>query len=779
VDGLKEWREQQLTVVMSCGSKGQALRLQEMLSHYGIRIHLWEGGFTPEALGHKQMQSVHMHLFLGRMCAGFLFPREQVVFLSEEDIFGPKARRRVRKRKGALLESELRNLHEGDLVIHKEHGMARYAGLLTMTLSENVHGDFLLLEFQGRDKLYLPVTNLHQIERYTGSGKPALDRLRGNGFEKKKRKAQVAIQAMAGELLKLYAEREAYEADAIDARSETFSDFEACFPFEETPDQRQAIQDVLEDMHRTRCMDRLICGDVGYGKTEVAIRAAFAAAFDGYQVAVLVPTTVLAQQHGLNFMERMEGYPIKVGVLSRFQTKAEQKEVLKQLKEGTLEVVIGTHRLLSKDVHFKRLGLLVVDEEQRFGVKHKEKIKQVRKGVHCLTLSATPIPRTLEMSMMGIRDLSLITTPPHDRLAIRTVVAPLGEEIVRASMMREFNRGGQVFFVHNRVQDIYEIKSWLERTVPEARIVVGHGQMREGELERVMLDFMQGQYNVLLCTSIIESGLDISRANTILVNRADAFGLAQLYQIRGRVGRGRERAYAVLLVPAKSKINPEAKQRLSTLQRFTELGAGFSIARHDLEMRGAGNFLGKQQSGHMHAIGVELYMEMLQEAVAELQGRPIEKQIEPEIKLGFDAYIPDFYIPDVQLRLQCYRRLSMAQSEDELDLLSEEFHDRFGPFPEEVNILFQCMEIRLMCKRLHVTLATSSGGHIKLHFHAQAPISTQKILQEVQRGKPFFRLLPDHGIESCDALEEGAQRLSSIKAFLRELPARILDPERV
>ncbi len=774
IERIKMWQDEGLVVAIACGTKGQALRLRELLELYAMQAQIDEGRFLVEALFQRERPRQQISIYLGRISEGFVFPRARLAMLSEEEIFGPKARRGKSKKKGALLETELQSLQVGDRVIHREHGMARYGGLHTVHI-DGVRGDFLLLEYHGNDRLYLPVTKLNLIERHTGGGDPSLDRLKSNTFEKKKSKARAAIQAIAGDLLKLYATRQLHSGEPIEISPELYAEFEARFPYEETPDQAQAIQDVLHDMRSPRCMDRLVCGDVGYGKTEVAIRAAFVAAFSGRQVAVLVPTTVLAQQHGATFMERFDGYPLKIAVLSRFQSEKDQKESLRLLGAGKVDVVIGTHRLLSRDVHFKNLGLLIIDEEQRFGVKHKERIKQFRSEVDVLTLTATPIPRTLEMSMVGARDLSLITTPPVDRLAIRTTVAPLSDEIVREAVMRELHRGGQVFFVHNRVEDIGKMQAWLHSIVPEARVIVAHGQMPENDLERVMFDFVQGRYNILLCTSIIESGLDIPRANTILVNRADAFGLAQLYQIRGRVGRGRDRAYAVLLVPPDARINPEAKQRLATLQRFTELGAGFEIARHDLEMRGAGNLLGKEQSGHIHAIGLELYMEMLQEAVAELQGRPVDAHIDPEVKLGIDAYLPDDYVPDIQLRLQCYRRLSTAVDTEELDQLSEEFTDRFGPLPHESERLFQSMEIRLLLKALFATSGEIAGEKFRVFFHPQAPLDHERLLVEVKKKEPIFRLLPQGAIESVAPIDK-KDPFSSIRGFLRPLPPLILLP---
>lgn len=771
IDSIRHWQEARFRTVIACGSRGQALRLQELFSFYKIDVHIWKEHFYPGLDAHLGRRAT-VDIFIGRIAHGFIFPNARIVVLSEEGIFGPKARRKRSRSKGPLSETELESLRNGDLVIHRQYGMARYNGLHTLVIGDTT-GDFVLLEYQGKDRLYLPITRLTLLERYTAGGKPQLDRLKGSSFDKKITKARAAVQSLAGNLLQLYAEREAHTGESYGAPDSAYFEFAARFPFEETPDQWKAIEDVLSDLESTRPMDRLICGDVGYGKTEVAMRGAFIAAYKGKQVAVLVPTTVLAQQHYLNFKERFESFPFKIGILSRFQSTKENKETLAQLASGHIDIVVGTHRLLSRDVQYKDLGLLIIDEEHRFGVRDKERIKRFRQSIDVLTMTATPIPRTLEMGITGLRDLSLITTPPHDRLAIRTSIAPFSEQVVRETIMRELGRGGQVFFVHNRVQTIEKIKEQLERIVPEARITVGHGQMPESELERVMLDFMQGKYNVLIATTIIESGIDIPRANTILINRADNFGLAQLYQIRGRVGRGRERAHAVLLVPAHKRITPEARERLSTLQRFTELGAGFEIARHDLELRGAGNLLGKEQSGHVHAIGLELYLEMLEETIAELRGQPKKKHIPPEVKVGVDTYIPDKYVPDIQLRLQCYRRLSSAETIEELDDLNAEFCDRFGELPPPVENLFILMEITQQLSKMNASLGEIARGKFRIYFHEDAPLQLDQIILLAQQPEPPFRVLPKSGIELPETLPEGLQRLRAIRSALSVLPMSI------
>jgi transcription-repair coupling factor len=770
---IASWQEEGIRVVVVCGTKGQALLLQELFKLYELSAHIQEQTSSINVIEKHLGKRAKIDILLGRISEGFLFPRMRLAIISEEEIFGPKARHR-RPRKKPLQQTELESLRSGDFVIHRRHGLARYSGLFTMTI-DDITSDFLLLQYQGTDRLYVPITRLSLIERYTGGGSPELDRLRSNSFEKKKSKARAAIQAMAGSLLQLYAERQVSTGIAFAPPDDTYYDFAARFCFEETPDQWQAIEETLLDMQSERSMDRVICGDVGYGKTEVAMRAAFLAAYSGKQVAVLVPTTILAQQHGLTFTERFEGYPIKIGILSRFQAPKEHKKLLQGLASGEIDIVIGTHRLLSRDVRFRDLGLLIIDEEHRFGVKQKEQVKQFKKMVDVLTLTATPIPRTLEMSIAGIRDLSLIRTPPHDRLAIRTSIAPYDEQIIRETIMRELNRGGQVFFLHNRIESIAKIQTQLSQILPEARIVVAHGQMPESELERAMLDFIQGKYNILLCTAIIESGLDIPRANTIIIDRADTFGLAQLYQIRGRVGRSRDRAYALLLVPRHQKITPESKERLAILQRFTELGAGFDIARHDLELRGAGNLLGKEQSGHVHAIGLDLYLEILEETVAELQNKPLRTRIEPEVKLGCDVYIPDWYIPDIQLRLQCYRRLSNAESPEELHELREEFYDRFGILPTEVDNLFQLIEIQQHLADMLAVSGEVYRNRFRIFFSPDAPLDLKRILSAVQRSDAFFGIIPPNGIEMTETLSPGNQRFPEVLRFLNSLKASIFE----
>jgi transcription-repair coupling factor (superfamily II helicase) len=609
-----------------------------------------------------------------------------------------------------------------------------------------VEGDFLHLEYADGDKLYVPVDRIEKVQKYVGAEGhvPRLDKMGGGAWEKAKVKARAAIEELARELLKIYARREMAEGFRYSPPDRLFLEFEAAFPYEETPDQLSAIQDVLGDMGSERPMDRLICGDVGYGKTEVAVRAAFRAALDGRQVAVLVPTTVLARQHFETFRERFAGTAVEVEMVSRFRTPAEQKRILERAAAGKVDVLIGTHRLLQRDVRFRNLGLLIIDEEQRFGVAHKERLKKLRAEVDVLTLTATPIPRTLHMSLMGLRDLSVIDTPPVDRLAIRTYVTRFDDDLIRDAIRRELQRGGQVFFVHNRVQNIDAMAEFLRTLVPEAKIAVAHGQMGEKALEEVMLGFVEGRSNVLVCSAIIESGLDIPRANTILINRADCFGLAQLYQLRGRVGRSRHRAYAYLLIPGEGLLTRDARERLKVLQELTELGAGFRVASHDLELRGAGDLLGASQAGQITAIGFEMYAELLEETIHELKGLAREEKVDPEIRLGLSAFLPEKYLPDPNQRLVFYRKLAAAEEEETLYAAADELRDRYGEIPEPAQRLLEVMKLRVLMKRLKVELAEYDGRQLVFAFAAATPVPPEKILRLLDDPQQRYRFSPDY-----------------------------------
>jgi len=740
VDRINTWRQRNMRISIVCHQWSQTQRLQELLSHYRVPLTISEGRFHDDF-----SDPSYIRILTGELSRGFRLPAEGLVVIAEEEIFGKRVKRRdlsdVRKKQILVSLAELK---PGDFMVHVDFGLGIYRGLQHMAF-EGIGGDFLLLEYAGKDKLYLPVDRINLVQRYVGGegSQPSLDRLGGAGWEKKKAKAREAVEEIAGELLQIYAERQVREGFSFTPPDDLYREFEASFAFEETPDQLGAIQDVLGDMERSRPMDRLVCGDVGYGKTEVALRAAFKAAMDGKQVAVLVPTTVLASQHFETFSSRYAAYPVTVGMLSRFRTPKEQKEVLEGVKAGRIDVIIGTHRLLQKDVIFKDLGLIIIDEEHRFGVSHKEKLKKFRSVVDVLTLTATPIPRTLNMSLSGIRDLSIIDTPPVDRLAIKTFVARFSDELIREAVLRELRRGGQVFFVHNRVQSIGAMADYLRNLVPEAKLVVGHGQMQEKELEEVMLGFLHGDFNLFLCTTIIESGLDIPSANTMIVNRADTFGLAQLYQLRGRVGRSSQRAYAYFLIPGEGSITADARERLRVIQDLTELGAGFRIAMHDLEIRGTGDFLGSRQSGNIAAVGFELYTELLEEAVSRLKGETISERIEPEINLKIPAFIPEDYVPDPNQRLVIYKRLTQSGNEDEVAEVGDELVDRFGKHPLPVSYLLDTMRLRIHLRLLLVKKLEWDGKNVLVFFHEKTPVSPDVILGLIRRTPDIYRFSPD------------------------------------
>ncbi|MBI2981274.1 MAG: transcription-repair coupling factor, partial [Deltaproteobacteria bacterium] len=625
---------------------------------------------------------------------------------------------------------------------------------------------------------------MNLVQKYSGGdGAVRLDKLGGTTWLNLQEKAKKIIQQIAGDLLNLYAARTAGKGFAFSAPNELLEAFEASFPYEETPDQEQAIAETLADMQKERPMDRLILGDVGYGKTEVAMRAAYLAALDGKQTAILVPTTLLAFQHAERFAERFRETParlaedggsrrVRIEMLSRFRPKAEQKRVLQELALGHVDIVIGTHRLLQPDISFKNLGLLVIDEEHRFGVGHKEKIKHLRKNVDALTLSATPIPRTLHMSLVGIRSVSVIETPPTDRLSIRTFVMPFQDSVIREAIVREIKRGGQVFFLHNNVQTMAKMKEHLEKLIPEAKCEIAHGQMEEEALEDIMVRFYHQEFNLLLCTTIIESGIDIPTANTILINEADRFGLAQIYQLRGRVGRGAHRAYAYLLIAEDKELTDEATQRLQVLQKFSELGTGFRMANYDLEIRGAGNLLGKDQSGNMTAIGYELYSELLEQAVRALKGEKVLDEIDPELHFKLPAYIPDSYLPDPPLRLELYRRLSSLDSEDEIEPIIDELRDRFGKPPAEVENLLELSAIKTYAKKLRLKQIRYDGRNFSYAFDPSSPLPPDVLTQMIKKDPKAMKLTPDLRLIIHKPVRDD-HLLMETKKFLRELSIRL------
>ncbi len=740
---LKDLLDQGFRTLIVCHQRPQAERLRELLHPYGVAASIFEETCA-EIMASPPWNGIT--LTLGDISRGCRLPDSRLALIAEEELFGRRVKRRGASelRKKQVLAS-LAELKPGDHMVHIDHGIGLYRGLQHISVGGSA-GDFLLLEYAGNDKLYLPVDRLGLVQRYVGpeGSHPALDKLGGVGWEKSKGKARKAIEELAGELLEIYARRQISEGFSFSPPDEMYREFEASFAWEETPDQLSAIQDVLADMQHSRPMDRLVCGDVGYGKTEVALRGAVKAALDGKQVGLLVPTTILAQQHYETFHERLKEFPITVEVLSRFRTAKEQKNILERLKKGEIDIVIGTHRLLQKDVAFKDLGLLVIDEEQRFGVKDKERLKAFRAVVDVMTLSATPIPRTLSMAMMGIRDLSIIDTPPVDRLAVKTFVSRFSDELIREAVMREIKRGGQVFFVHNRVQTIAKRAELLAEIVPEAKIAVGHGQMDEHELEKVMLGFMHGETNLLLCTTIIESGLDIPNANTLIVDRADTFGLSQLYQLRGRVGRSTQRGYAYLLIPGESTLTADARERLRILQDISELGAGFRIATHDMEIRGAGDVLGSRQSGTVTEIGFELYNQMLEETITRLRGEEFTERVEPEINLKVPAFIPEAYVKDTNQRLVIYKRLTQAESEDDVLEIQAEVNDRFGQYPLATTYLFETMKLRVLLKKLLVRQIDFDGRNVVIAFHPRTPASPDTIIAMMRNEPKKYQFTPDY-----------------------------------
>jgi transcription-repair coupling factor (superfamily II helicase) len=751
IERLELWREHSLAVTVMCRTTAQARRLESLLKHRDIPVHL-DAGIVAEADDADsdtpvvaETREPWLHVTLGKLSRGVIAPLDASVWLTEEEVFGHRthgAKTRARKSARAALE-DLRALTPGDHVVHVEHGIGRYVGLENRPGPGGTHLELLVVEYSG-GKLFLPVYRLNQIQKYSGGGdKPRIDKLGGSTFAKTKARARRQAREMADELLKLYAERNSVVKKPLDPPDDEFAAFEAAFPYEETPDQAGAIADVLGDLEKTRVMDRLVCGDVGFGKTEVALRAAFRVAAAGRQVAILCPTTVLAQQHYLTFVRRLSDYPFEVRNLSRFQSKREATETLKGLAQGKVDIVVGTHRLLSKDLQFKNLGLLVVDEEQRFGVTHKERIKQLRTSVDVLTLTATPIPRTLQLAVGGLREMSIISTPPTNRRSIRTIVSRYEDAVLVEAIEREIKRGGQVFYVYNRIEGLYERAAKLQKLLPNARIGVGHGQLSEAQLERTMLDFVEGEYDILAATAIVESGLDIPRANTMIIDRADLFGLAQLYQLRGRVGRSSERAYCYLLVPASTEMTDDARSRIEALERYSELGSGFQVATLDMELRGAGDLLGADQTGTLASVGFELFCQMLEEATAELRGEEVEHDIEPELSFDVEALLPDSYVSEVGVRLSLYKRLASARDEYEVAQLAAEMEDRFGPPPEEAARYVELMRIKVELRRLRVLVCEAAGGTVALRFRDDTPVNAAKLAALVSTSKGRYRLAPD------------------------------------
>ncbi len=742
IEDLRARRERAERVVIALSSAGKIERLSETLKEYEIpfTMHIQDAAQGLPTQDGQSATEAGLVIVRGNVSEGVVFPDACLTVLGENDLFGGfEWGAPARREKSAIQRfiSDLSDLKAGDYVVHVDHGIGIYQGLRQIEV-EGKPRDFMLLTYQDDAKLYVPTERLDLVDKYlSGTGeegaKPSLDRLGGATWARTKSRVKRALRDMTAELLKLYAERKMQDGVAFGADTPWQKEFEDAFEYEETPGQLKTLAEIKADLESPQPMDRLLCGDVGYGKTELAMRAAFKAVQDGKQVAVLVPTTVLAFQHFTTFRQRMASFPVRVEMISRFRSPAEQKKIVADAADGKVDILIGTHRLLSKDVEFRDLGLLVVDEEQRFGVAAKERLKGLRAGVDVLTMSATPIPRTLHMSLGGLRDLSVIETPPRGRLAIQTTVAPFNQRLIQAAILHEMEREGQVYFVHNRVESIFRIAATLQQLAPTARLGVGHGQMGERDLERVMMKFVRHEYDVLISTAIIENGLDIPRANTIIINHAERFGLSELYQLRGRVGRSDRRAYAYLLIPAEDTLTPLARRRLAALKEFSDLGAGFRLAALDLELRGAGNVLGAEQSGHLNAIGLDLYLKMLEQTVEELKGLPSKPEVRATLNLGLEIKIPDAYIADEGQRLRMYKRISSIAAPEERAEMEAELADRYGPPPVQVLTLLDYALVKSRAEQLFVQAVDRKQDDLWIRFHPETQIRPESLTRFVRR----------------------------------------------
>jgi len=766
-------------VLLSVPNTGEVERLADIFTEYNTSFRLGSrtrgGESYADETSYFAGEVQTTTLAKAYVPDGVVIPDAHLAIFGARDLFDESdtvaARPGRQKSKVSAFLSDFRDLQVGDYVVHVEHGIGQYQGLKEINQGDG-NAEFMLLEYAEGARLYVPLTRLDLIQKYRSSegAKPALSHLGTQAWAKTKARVRKAMKDMADELLKLYAERKMAQGHAFPSGNEFVREFEDAFEFSETEDQAQAIKDVMRDMESSQPMDRLLCGDVGYGKTEVAMRAAFKAVSDNKQVAVLAPTTVLAFQHYETFKQRFGPFPVTIEMISRFRNPKQQKEILQKLEAGKIDILIGTHRLLSKDLKFVDLGLLIVDEEQRFGVRHKERIKQMRKQVDVLTMSATPIPRTLHMSLVGLRDMSVIETPPKDRMAIQTVVASWDDKLIQSAIEQELERGGQVYFVYNRVETIWEIAAKLQELVPKARITVGHGQMGETELEKVMLKFMHHEADILVATTIIENGLDIPLCNTILINRADRLGLSELYQLRGRVGRSNRRAYAYLLVPRDVELTPIARRRLAALKEFSDLGAGFKIAALDLELRGAGNLLGGEQSGHIEAVGFELYTQMLERAVREMKGEGAPEETETQLNLGLNIRIPGEYVPEENQRLQMYKRVARVETESQLADVGTELEDRYGPPPQAVRNLLDYASLKLLCMRVGVNAIDRKRDQVTFKFRQNAAVDPEQLARFVssQRGAQFT---PDGMLKFVVKATQAEEVLRALRTVLEQLAA--------
>ncbi|HEX2552868.1 MAG TPA: transcription-repair coupling factor [Microvirga sp.] len=767
VQHIRDLQGQGRRVVVGAWSEGSRERLCHVLNDHDLR----QTKPVSRLVDALALPKLEVPVAVWGLESGF--EAGDLAVLSEQDILGDRLVRAKRKSKRPQdFLTEVAALTPGDLVVHVDHGIGRFVGLKTIEAAGAPH-DCLELHYAGGDRLFLPVENIELLTRYgSEETEVQLDRLGGGAWQARKSRMKQRIREMAGALMKIAAARVLKEAPRLVPPEGLYDEFAARFPYDETEDQLNAIEAVLDDLGAGRPMDRLVCGDVGFGKTEVALRAAFVTAMSGKQVAVIVPTTLLSRQHHKTFSERFKGLPLNVAQASRFVPAAEMKKVKEGLTDGSIDIVIGTHALLGKTIKFRDLGLVIVDEEQHFGVGHKERLKELRAEVHVLTLSATPIPRTLQLALTGVRELSLITTPPVDRLAVRTFVTPFDPLLVREALLRERYRGGQAFYVVPRLDDLAEVKTFLDREIPEAKVAVAHGQMAAGQLEDVMTAFYEGKYDVLLSTTIVESGLDIPTANTLIVHRADMFGLSQLYQLRGRVGRSKTRAYALFTVPANRTLTVQAERRLKVLQSLDTLGAGFQLASHDLDIRGAGNLLGEEQSGHIKEVGYELYQQMLEEAVAQLKAgieEPAEDQWSPNIAIGAPVMIPETYIEDLQVRLGLYRRLSTFETDAEIDAFGAELVDRFGPLPTEVEQLLKIMSIKVLCRRANIDKVDAGPKGIIVSFRDNSFANPTGLVAYVAEQASFAKVRPDMRIVFIRDVEDPNDRLKATTTILRNL----------
>jgi transcription-repair coupling factor (superfamily II helicase) len=774
---VQKLRQENMQVLLAVPNNGEVERLADIFTEYNVSFRL--GTRTRGGESYADETSYFAGDVLTTTLAkayipdGVVFPEANLAIFGARDLFDESdtvaTRPQRQKSKVSAFLSDFRDLQVGDYVVHVEHGIGQYQGLKEINQGDG-NAEFMLLEYADAARLYVPLTRLDLIQKYRSSegAKPALSSLGTAAWSKTKARVRKAMKDMADELLKLYAERKTAVGHAFPPGNEWVREFEDAFEFNETEDQAQAIADVTRDMESTQPMDRLLCGDVGYGKTEVAMRAAFKAVGDNRQVALLAPTTVLAFQHYETFKQRFAAFPVTIEMISRFRNAKQQKEILQKTEAGKIDILIGTHRILSKDIKFSDLGLLIVDEEQRFGVRHKERIKQMRKQVDVLTMSATPIPRTLHMSLVGLRDMSVIETPPKDRMAIQTVVASWDEKLIQSAIEQELERGGQVYFVHNRVDTIWEIAAKLQALVPPARIIVGHGQMSEGELEKVMFKFMHHEADILVSTTIIENGLDIPLCNTILINRADRLGLSELYQLRGRVGRSSRRAYAYLMLPPEIELTPVARRRLAALKEFSDLGAGFKIAALDLELRGAGNMLGGEQSGHIEAIGFELYTQMLERAVREMKGEAAPDEAETQLNLGLNIRIPADYVPEENQRLQMYKRVARVETESQLADVAAELHDRYGPPPPAVRNLLDYASLKLLCMKVGVVAIERKRDSLTVKFRQDATVDPERLARFVsaQRGGQFT---PDGMLKFVLKATAAEEVLRTLRTILEQM----------